>query len=63
MATKRPTTTTLKWCQQEIGPICEGMSMVVKSQIGYGGRAADRKIRRAVLKNIVMAGEEVDPLK
>lgn len=63
MAAKRPPASTLKWCQQEIGPICEGIGMVVRSQIGYDGRRIEKQIRRKALQTVVMGGQEVDPLK
>lgn len=63
MAAKRPSASTLKWCQQELGPICEGIGMVVRSQIGYDGRRIEKQIRRKALQSVVMGGQEVDPLK
>lgn len=63
MAGKRPPASTMKWCQQEIGPICEGIGMVVRSQLGYDGRRIEKQLRRSTLKTVVMAGQEVDPLK
>lgn len=63
MAAKRPSASTIKWCQQELGPICEGIGMVVRSQIGYDGRRIEKQLRRKALQSIVMGGQEVDPLK
>lgn len=63
MAAKRPPASTLKWCQQEMGPICEGIGMVVRSQIGYDGRRIEKQIRRKALQTVVMGGQDVDPLK
>uniref|UniRef100_A0A1I7TEL4 ABC1 domain-containing protein n=1 Tax=Caenorhabditis tropicalis TaxID=1561998 RepID=A0A1I7TEL4_9PELO len=62
MAGKRPPASTIKWCQQELGPICEGITMAVRSQVGYDGRRIEKQIRRKALKTIVMGGQEVDPL-
>ncbi|CAP35488.1 Protein CBR-COQ-8 [Caenorhabditis briggsae] len=63
MTTKRPPASTLKWCQQEIGPICDGICMAVRSQLGYDGRRIEKQIRRKALQTVVMGGQDVDPLK
>ncbi|CAB3402505.1 unnamed protein product [Caenorhabditis bovis] len=54
---------TLKWCQQEFWPICEGFSMVARSQIGYDARRAEVRLRRKALEVAVCGGKEVDPLE
>ncbi|CAI5445436.1 unnamed protein product [Caenorhabditis angaria] len=58
-----PLSSTIKWCQKELGPICDGVGMVVRSQIGYDGRKLEKNCRRKILQTIVMGGTEVDSLK
>ncbi|WKY00036.1 hypothetical protein Q1695_014710 [Nippostrongylus brasiliensis] len=58
----KPSTSTLRWCRDEGGPILTGLQLVLRSQLGYEGRRLEKQLYRACLQTVVGGGAVVDPL-
>ncbi|WKY00067.1 hypothetical protein Q1695_014721 [Nippostrongylus brasiliensis] len=58
----KPSTSTLRWCRDEGGPILTGLQLVLRSQLGYEGRRLEKQLYRACLQKVVGGGAVVDPL-
>lgn len=57
----KASTSTIKWCRDEVGPIFNGLRLIFRSQLGYEGRAIEQQLYRACLRVAVGGGTVVDP--
>ncbi|VDM55197.1 unnamed protein product [Angiostrongylus costaricensis] len=55
-------TSTFRWCRNEIGPIFRGVQLIFRSQLGYEGRRLEEDFNKACLRKAVMGGTVIDPL-
>ncbi|KIH53270.1 hypothetical protein ANCDUO_16608 [Ancylostoma duodenale] len=57
----RASTSTLKWCREEGGPIFTGLRLIFRSQLGYEGRRLQDNLIQSCLRTMVGGGGVVDP--
>ncbi|ETN74063.1 ABC1 family protein [Necator americanus] len=57
----KASTSTLKWCREEAGPIFTGLRLLLRSQLGYEGRKIEDNLSHSCLKLVVGGGSVIDP--
>ncbi|KIH58242.1 hypothetical protein ANCDUO_11555 [Ancylostoma duodenale] len=57
----RASTSTLKWCREEGGPIFTGLRLIFRSQLGYEGRRLQDNLIQSCLRTMVGGGGVIDP--
>nr|CDJ97685.1 ABC-1 domain containing protein [Haemonchus contortus] len=58
----KASTSTVRWCRDEAGPIFNGLRLLFRSQLGYEGRQLEQQLYRTVQRTVVGGGTAVDPL-
>ncbi|KHJ89149.1 ABC1 family protein [Oesophagostomum dentatum] len=58
----RASTSTLRWCREEGGPILKGLQLVLRSQLGYEGRRLEDNFKQTIVRSVIGPGL-VNPVK
>ncbi|EYB92669.1 hypothetical protein Y032_0191g1308 [Ancylostoma ceylanicum] len=57
----KASTSALKWCREEGGPIFTGLRLIFRSQLGYEGRRIEDNVIQSCLRTVVGGGAVIDP--